>query len=271
MKIVLWIGSGSNQKALAHKIQAKFPLVGIVREMPKNAANVLFRKIIEKIIERIFLSEISKSWNAMQLFYENRYSSYPDSKKLDVENINSDVAFEFTKELNPDIILVSGTRLIKEKMLGINPRIGILNLHTGLSPYIKGGPNCTNWCISTKQFHLIGNTIMWLDAGIDSGNILRTDFTSFDGTENLSEVQLKVMEHAHDLYISAMEDVIKNTCLNVKQCDIATGKLYYNKSWGLKQKISLIKNMPAFRKQIKSGEVTRQQKTIQIIKPSDTF
>jgi methionyl-tRNA formyltransferase len=269
MKIVLWIGSGANQKALANKVHANFSLVGIVRETPMNKANVSFGKIIEKIIERIFLSDISKSWNLMQALYQKKYPSYPDSKLLDVENINSVAAFECTKELNPDLILVSGTCLIKEKMLGINPSVGILNLHTGLSPYIKGGPNCTNWCISTKQFHLIGNTIMWLDAGIDSGNILRTDFTSLNGTETLSEVHLKVMEHAHDLYIKAIEEVIKNTCSNVKQSDIATGKLYYNKSWGLKQKISLIKNMRAFRKAVKSGETAKQQKSIVVIKDSE--
>jgi folate-dependent phosphoribosylglycinamide formyltransferase PurN len=269
MKIVLWIGSGANQKALANKIQAKFPLAGIVRETPNNTINVSFSKIVEKIIERIFLSKISKSWNFMQTFYQKKYPGGSDSKLLDVENINSDFAFDFTKELNPDLILVSGTRLIKGKMLSINPSIGILNLHTGLSPYIKGGPNCTNWCISTKQFHLIGNTIMWLDAGIDSGNILRTDFTSFDGTETLSDVHLKVMQHAHDLYIKAIEDVFNNTCSNVKQSDIAIGKLYYNRSWGLKQKINLIRNMPAFRKAVKSGETTKKQKSIVVIKASE--
>lgn len=266
MKIVLWIGSGANQKALANKIQAKFALAAIVVESPKNKHKGSLSEIFEKVFERIFLTGISNSWDFIQVFYQKKYPSYPTTKILEVENINSDVAFECTKKLDPDIILVSGTRLIKEKMLGINPRIGILNLHTGLSPYIKGGPNCTNWCIATKQFHLIGNTIMWLDLGIDSGNIIRTDFTSFDGSENLSQVHLKVMEHAHNLYINAIEEVIKNTCSNIKQTEIAAGKLYYNKSWGLKQKISLIRNMSIFRKSIKSGEVAKQQKNIFVIK-----
>ena len=78
----------------------------------------------------------------------------------------------------------------------------ILNLHTGISPYIKGGPNCTNWCIATKQFEKIGNTIMWLDKGIDTGELLTTENTKFNSTDkSLLKIHMRVMNHAHDLYI----------------------------------------------------------------------
>ena len=36
MKIVLWIGNESNQKALANKIHASFPISGIVTESKKT-------------------------------------------------------------------------------------------------------------------------------------------------------------------------------------------------------------------------------------------
>jgi len=271
MKIVLWIGNEGNQKALANKIHARFPLTSIVRETRKTKRNITFGLLFEKVIEKIFLSSIGKSWIKMKGYYNSKYPEYPATNILDVENINSEAAFNFTKEIAPDLILVSGTRLVKEKMLSIHPRIGIMNLHTGLSPYIKGGPNCTNWCIATGQFHLIGNTIMWIDAGIDSGNLVRTDFTPFDGNEHLDDIHLKVMEHAHDLYIKAIEDVTKNNYSNVKQSDIAVGKIFYNKEWRLKEKINLIQNMSGFRKKKKNGETDRLQQSILIIKAPNAF
>ena len=160
MNIVLWIGIDPNQKAFANKLHKIFPISAIVSETRRTKTKYTFLLIIEKVIEKFFLSSIGKSWWNMLKYYDDKYPKFPDTDILNVENINSQTAYDFTYIHKPDLILVSGTRLIKEKMLSINPSIGILNLHTGLSPYVKGGPNCTNWCIANREFHLIGNTII---------------------------------------------------------------------------------------------------------------
>ena len=268
MKIVLWVGNESNQQALANKIQALYPIAGIVTESRKHKPKITLTKLFEKVIEKLFLSDIGKSWMGMKSFYEKKYPAFPATKIIDVENINSPVVFDFTKEINPDLIIVSGTSLIKEQLLKLKPTIGIINLHTGLSPYIKGGPNCTNWCIATKQFHLIGNTIMWIDKGIDTGNIITTALTSFTGDEDLLEIHIKVMEHAHSLYLKAIDFLAKGGSSNIPQSEIVKGTTYYSKQWGLKEKINLIRNMEAFRHSIKNGKTEKLRlhvKTVAII------
>jgi methionyl-tRNA formyltransferase len=265
MKIVLWIGNESNQKALANKIHELFPLAGIVTETRKSSTKITIAKIIEKLFDMLFLSSIPAAWLGMKKFYEKKYISYPDVNNLDVENINSDAVYTFTKQINPDIIVVSGTRLIKEKLLSLTPAIGIINLHTGLSPYIKGAPNCTNWCIATNQFHLIGNTVMWIDKGIDSGNIITTELTGFDGNETLLEVHIKVMEHAHALYLKAIDKLTKGSRSNIKQESIVKGKTYYNKQWNIKQKLALKRNFKKFSEKINSSEVTKLKQEVKTI------
>ena len=155
--------------------------------------------------------------------------------------------------------------MIKKKLLSVHPSIGTINLHTGLSPYIKGGPNCTNWCISTGQVHLIGNTVMWIDEGIDSGNIISTELTAFEGNESLLDVHIKVMEHAHDLYIGSIRKLIEGARPGVRQNEIGDGKTYYSKQWGLKQKFNLIKNFKIFKTQVNSAEYARHQTEIKTI------
>lgn len=260
MNIVLWIGNETNQKALANKIHFVFPISGIVIESRKVKTKPSFASFIHKIMERILAGSIGRSWNVMKKYYGDHYPAFPKTSLLDLENINSDEAYDFTKKLAPDLIIVSGTRLIKEKMLSIKPKIGILNLHTGLSPYIKGGPNCTNWCISTGQYHLIGNTIMWIDIGIDTGNILTTELTEFTGNENLSKVHIKVMQHAHELYLKAITYILKGSLKSVPQSTIATGKTYYTKDWNMHHKLNLIRNMPKFRNHIKSSPQSKKIK-----------
>jgi methionyl-tRNA formyltransferase len=261
MRIILWIGNEANQKALANKIHKDFPLTGIVIENRKHKVKITFKKLLEKAFEKLFLSSISKSWLGMKKYYENNFFNFPDTKILEVSNINSDEAYEFTKSLNPDLILVSGTRLVKEKMLSVNPKIGILNLHTGFSPYIKGGPNCTNWCIAKQQFHLIGNTVMWIDKGIDSGNILTSELTRFEGNETLNEIHIKVMEHAHSLYVKAVHFIASGKTNSVPQHDIDKGKTYYTKDWTLREKIKLIFNLSAFRRYFKSLNTAAAKQT----------
>lgn len=266
MKIVLWIGNESNQIALARKISDLYPIDTIILESKKKRRRVTFGLLIQKIIEKLFLSEISKSWFGMLSFYKKNSIELISANVIHTENINSDDIYRKTKDINPDLIIVSGTRLIKDKLLSLNPKIGTLNLHTGLSPYIKGGPNCTNWCIAAQQFHLIGNTIMWIDKGIDSGRIIASELTPFNGDEHLLEVHIKVMEHAHELYLKAIINIsIGSDIKGISQNDIINGKTYYSKDWNLNKKFKLKKNFKSFKNIINSKEYIEKQKSLKTI------
>ncbi len=61
MKIILWIGNEPNQKALANKLHAVFPITAIVTETRQSKRKLTIRLIIEKIIEKLFLSSIGKA------------------------------------------------------------------------------------------------------------------------------------------------------------------------------------------------------------------
>jgi methionyl-tRNA formyltransferase len=264
MKIILWIGNEPNQRALANKIHNKFPLTAIVTESREHKRKITIKKIFEKGIEKIFLRIIGAAWFNMLNYYEKKFPAYPPVPILDVENINSDKVLDYTTERNPDLIIVSGTRMIRKKLLSIKPVIGILNLHTGLSPYIKGGPNCTNWCISKKNFHLIGNTIMWIDEGIDSGNILATEFTVFTGFETFLDIHIKVMEHAHELYVKSIDKIKKGYSNSIAQNEIDKGITYYNKDWGLKEKFQLLFNLKEFQNVYKNNNLDDERKNIKV-------
>src|SRR5690554_1259800 len=264
MRVLLWIGNEPNQKALSNKLAKEFNVVGIVTETRNSVRKITVKKIIHSLFEKVFLSSINKAWNGMRDFYHKAYKDYPKVDLIDVENINSEDAYNFTKSKIPDIIIVSGTRFVKSKMLSIKTKYGILNLHTGLSPYIKGGPNCTNWCIATNQFHLVGNTIMWIDEGIDSGNIVTTEQTDIDWKKSLLDIHIDVMEHAHELYIKAIEFIRKGGVSNVPQSKIAEGKTYYTKEWVLKNKIDLVRNLKMVKKQGLKNLDNIKVKTIKI-------
>ncbi|MBK8140455.1 MAG: hypothetical protein IPK57_05175 [Chitinophagaceae bacterium] len=52
---------------------------------------------------------------------------------------------------------------------------------------------------------------MWLNAGIDTGNIITTETIDIRNAIDLKQAHRMVMEHAHDLYIRAVEYLFSNT------------------------------------------------------------
>lgn len=245
MRIVLLCGNQSNQHALALKVSKKFELVGMVLESKETKKVVTLPLLISKLMDRIFFRAIASSWNAMLAYYGNDSKEINKINSITSKNINSKEALDFIIQMQPDLIMVSGTSLIKEGILNLKPAKGIINLHTGLSPYVKGGPNCTNWCISNNTMHLVGNTIMWLDKGIDSGNIITSKIVQLNGNETLNQLHIKVMEDAHILYLEAIQCIKKNhmNCPSVKQSEIVEGKLYLTKMWNFNAKRKFILNI----------------------------
>ena len=265
MKIVLWIGNGANQKALANRIHSKHKVDLIIVESRKRKIKMGFSKILDRLADKLFFASLNDAWFQMLRHYEVNNKNYPDTQLIHTDAINNDLVYKTTVDAHPDLIIVSGTGMIREKLLSLKPRLGIMNLHTGLSPYVKGGPNCTNWCLATAQFHLIGNTIMWIDKGIDSGNIITNETTQFTGKESLADIHLKVMEHAHELYVRAIDTVVKGGHSSVSQDKIVSGKTYYTRDWNLAQKRNALANFKKFGSIISSGEYKLTQSAVKTV------
>ena len=73
------------------------------------------------------------------------------------------------KEWSPDLIVFTGGNILREQLLHV-PRLGVINLHLGLLPEIPG--------MSSPEWSLlndvpVGVTVHYIDAGVDTGPILR--------------------------------------------------------------------------------------------------
>ena len=255
------MGDAPNHRALVAKIATKYHVAGIVVDRKKQ----LNRKegIIttwKKIINKLRFGKIDAAWTKLQQHYHSRFPEWPARQVLFTDSINSREAFHFTQHLQPDLVIVSGTSLVKEPMVSFPLYTGIMNLHTGLSPYVKGGPNCTNWCIANNEWGLIGNTIMWLSAGIDSGNIITSEKTDISDESDLSSIHLKVMEHAHDLYLRAIHYVLNTDppYQSVPQSALGKGNLYLTRMWTSEKKKQLLRNLKAER----NAETNPEVKTV---------
>jgi folate-dependent phosphoribosylglycinamide formyltransferase PurN len=229
MKIIAVFGEGSSQRALAHRLHRLFSLAHVaqIRLAPKGR-----RKMFRSMTSVTLARPLRAAWTRMLRRFDARYPDWPEVPLSIHPSANDEALAELIAGERPDLVLVSGTDLIFKRTLD---RFGtkVMNLHTGISPYIRGAPNCTNWALALGEFDLIGNTVMWIDPGIDSGAIITTERTPLTGRETLTELHFKVMEHAHDLYCRAVAAFLAGRKLpSVPQKNIAEGRLFLTRDWG---------------------------------------
>jgi methionyl-tRNA formyltransferase len=148
---------------------------------------------------------------------------------VEVENINSQEAVDVVAGGNPDVICVDGTNLLRAPMLDLLPRLryGIINRHTGLSPYSRGG-NCNLFMLLEDHPELVGVTIHHIDAGIDSGDIIlsaRPDLTADDTYES---IEAKAFSLGAGLMLGALRQLQEGRAQRVKQWE--KGKLFLRRT-----------------------------------------
>ena len=245
MKAVILTGNQGNQRALCHKMAAACEVSAIVvsENIPrkKPALTKKFQSLVNRVTGRLAGREFVETWLRMLGEYDAEFPAFPDVPIIRVKNVNDAATLETLEKYAPDLTIVSGTNLVGKKVIGASRKI--VNLHTGISPYVKGGPNCTNWCLAKNWFHLIGNTVMWLDLGIDTGKIIATEQTPLDGRETLFELHRKVMDHAHDLYVRAVRQIgAGREVPAVPQDEIAEGTTFYTADWNAAARGAALRN-----------------------------
>lgn len=103
---------------------------------------------------------------------------------------NAPESIALLKEWSPDLIVFAGGNILRRQLLGV-PRLGILNVHLGLVPEIRG--------MSSPEWSLlndvpVGVTIHYIDAGIDTGPILqRYEFPEAARCQSLSDLRNRLI------------------------------------------------------------------------------
>lgn len=232
MKVVLLLSPDPNQRALAHRLARHVPIAGMILCAPPPRQRGLGDKL-GRLARGIAGLPLRKAWFGMLDRFDREYPAFPSSPLLSVADVNDSAVAAAISDIGPDLVIVSGTNLLRQPLIEQVSRNGrTMNLHTGISPYVRGGPNCTNWCLATGRFDLIGNTVMWIDKGIDSGNLLATEQTPLNGSESLTELHVKVMDHAHALLVRCVDRFVAGLPLpDVPQAEIGSGRLFLSRHW----------------------------------------
>lgn len=130
-------------------------------------------------------------------------SKFPDGiQQFHVDDINDASCKEFLEQQNPDYLVVMGTALLKAHIINI-PSIAVLNIHGGLVPKYRN-VHSDFWAYVNDDSDHIGTSILYLDEGIDTGDIVCQASAGVDDQDGLFAAKQKNLLLAGELIETAL-------------------------------------------------------------------
>mgnify|MGYP002386779002 CR=1 FL=1 len=189
-----------------------------------------------------------KAWRWLR--DRRRYTGNPEAKfffgdhppRLDrpdlvreVPHINHPDLVALARELRPDVVAVFGTSLLRGETLKLG-RLGILNLHGGLSPEYRGA-DCTFWALYNGEPEKVGCTLHYIDAGIDTGRLIAHVSPEVGAGDTELVLFWRAVQDSAEVYAEAVERLAKGEQLGRAQP--GKGRLYQVRDRGLRQEKAL--------------------------------
>ncbi len=162
-----------------------------------QALLILYRLLLERWEDNNSLSKI----------FNQKPHDYIEKKDIDileVDEINSEEVKNFIRSKKPEVVVVSGTPLLKKPIIQSSEG-RIINLHPGFAPQYRGRYGGF-WPIYNKEPELIGTTIHFIDKGIDTGDILIQQKVAFDRSDTLKIITYKQHRVGVHLMVRCLTD-----------------------------------------------------------------
>jgi methionyl-tRNA formyltransferase len=191
---------------------AQWGALGVARyawtKSGRNAEHLQLRNLyLQPILSRE--SGVFRSLREVAAFYEFPIAVFRDQ--------NAPNSIAQVREWSPDLIVFSGGNILRPRLLEI-PRLGVLNLHLGLLPETRG-MSSPEWSLLTGI--PIGVTIHYIDAGIDTGPILRRcEFPEAFRCESLDDLRNRMIAFGIEKIIDVVADLGRDAIKATPQSEL---------------------------------------------------
>jgi len=253
MKIVVLTSNGLRHKFIANSLSSKATDSLVVSECKQNDSVGLDQSPISEHFR--LRNETEK------VFFPNNDFFIAKTLPILYKEVNLANVYQTIKKFQPDLLFVFGSYIIREPLLSLLQPGRIINLHLGLSPYYRGsGTNF--WPFVNNELEYIGSTILHLDSGIDTGDIICHVRPVIELGDNVHTVGCKVIQSSAETLTQIMTLVDEGKTLNrVKQWHV--DEKYY-KTADFNEQV-LLKYKNNLRNRLIENYLSKPQKSIRII------
>lgn len=123
--------------------------------------------------------------------------------------------YERILEIKPDIIITCAYGQIIPKILLDLPQYKCVNVHASLLPKYRGGAPIHASILNGDEY--TGITIMYMDEGMDDGNIIKQESLRIELNDNIDTLSDKLSVLGANLLIDTLPSVLDGSCESIKQ------------------------------------------------------
>lgn len=134
---------------------------------------------------------------------------------LQPERVKNQDFVDSLKSLSPDLVVVSAYGQILPKTIIEIPKMGCINVHPSLLPKYRGAAPM-NWTLIKGETQT-GVTIMLMDEGMDTGDILTQEETAIGPEETFGELHDRLAVKGAELLLKTIEMIISGAVQRTPQ------------------------------------------------------
>lgn len=125
-----------------------------------------------------------------------------DISLYEVDNINRESSVDLLRELALDVVIVLGwTQIIRPPALEM-AKIGMIGAHASLLPHNRGRAPI-NWALINGE-DKTGNSLIWLEASVDSGNIIDQTVIPIGPYDTCASLYERVAESNREMILGVL-------------------------------------------------------------------
>jgi folate-dependent phosphoribosylglycinamide formyltransferase PurN len=227
MRCLLLTGDGARHRYAARALAPRMELVGILSEAKTpTVAEELAAPEDRAVVHRHFEERAAAEARLL-----GADTGFPATAMLRVPRggVNTAEALAWIRARRPDVVLLFGTSVIRDPLLGAFPG-RMVNLHLGLSPYYRG--SATNfWPLVLEQPECVGATIHLAVAQVDAGGILAQVRPSAQPEDRAHELGTKALVAALDCLPRVLADLVAGSVVPKAQ-DPSAGREFRRRDFG---------------------------------------
>jgi methionyl-tRNA formyltransferase len=178
--IVVLASRSRTSYLLINHLAAQFEIAAVIFEAPQTRKLLRYRlktlgwwQVTQQLLFSVYDRAVIRPQSRPRIdaLLAGHDDSAPDARLrcVDVENVNSDAVMALLGEVQPACVVVSGTGIIRKKVLALAPTF--INIHVGITPRYRG-VHGGFWAIYENRPDLVGVTIHRVDPGVDTGAII---------------------------------------------------------------------------------------------------
>lgn len=240
-RLIILAGKGVSTNILYNSLKNEYNIEAVILEGPvprkefikkrikklgigKVTGQILFQFSIAKYLE---LTSAKRKREILKYYQLNDAPILPN-KIISVKSVNDPESINLLKKINPDLVIVNGTRIISKEVLNSIP-VKFVNIHAGITPKYRN-VHGAYWAIVNNDLANCGVTVHLVDPGIDTGNIIYQQTIELTGKDNFATYPVLQLCVGIILLKKALSDIFSNQ-LVFKKTNLESRIWYHPTLW----------------------------------------